>query len=840
MPDDGQIRIGLAVDYSSVGPATQATASSVESLRDRVNAASKSMAEAQAAFGKAAALGNQQATTALRSYEEELNSAKSALASFAGSENAATESTVRETSALRSNISARMAASAELRVLEGNMMGSTRAAAALISTIPGLNALSQALFPAFGLAALAGAAYQAGESLAKAFDLGGERARAVRKDISDVNNEMNRSITSLDVQIDKLQQEQAKLEKKPFNGMKLVLDEAAEAAQNLATKLDSVIERETKAVAGMAASFPQKLLLGQTGTGYEQTMLQEHTKWLDQATNTQQELNESTSFGNSLQVRLNDLKKQQAESDARAQVGAATGSTVVETDYGNQIRAVQELLRFQQQEHTAIQKTMELNTQQATTQHAKDTHTTGDPNVQKMRDIETAFAELNTKLPEEAVAFWAKYNGTFKSGSTEYLHVLEQINKYTNEFSKGLQQSTKLQDAVKRMDDTKFVSTDSADEGILKFAKAVQEGAEDAQRSGERWERYNAEVAKGQEIQMQATTALREQHIAAQEASGVITKLSADHQLAAVHADEYASKLKTLNAELQRLEALRASLKTDPLTGQTPGASQADAQIQNTKNQIAQTTGQGAVTAAKDQSSITNDIAKPYLTAFNEIETSFMRMQSQMLIGHKTAAQAMRQEEQSLAMFAIEQTEKWLLHKLQAFLIEKLQKATTGATTTSMQAAADAAQAATTAAVNVAQASSYAAVAAAAGAAAVAGIPLVGPELAVTAAAALYAQGMSYAGLAAFEGGGIIPNTGIAMVHRGEAVIPQPLTRMLTDTAENGGNSSGGGHQFHSVYAPQISVLDSKGIESFTRRAGDHMGAQMMRQARKANQVMKA
>jgi hypothetical protein len=118
---------------------------------------------------------------------------------------------------------------------------------------------------------------------------------------------------------------------------------------------------------------------------------------------------------------------------------------------------------------------------------------------------------------------------------------------------------------------------------------------------------------------------------------------------------------------------------------------------------------------------------------------------------------------------------------------------------------------------------------------ATAGIPYIGPILAPIAAAT------AFAAVAAFEQGGIVPGRsgqGVPILaHANEAVLPAPMTAMLM-TAANNGNGGGGGHTFNSTYAPQISVLDSKGIEGFTRRAGSQMSAQMRHQARHANQTM--
>jgi hypothetical protein len=139
--DGGILKIGTEVDLSRLQ-------SGMAEAQARVTAASAQMAEAQSAFGKAAAQGSEQAAAALKFYQTELASAQSALSGFTATEE-------QETVALRSNISARMAASAELRLLEGNLMGSTRAAGAFLSTTLGLGPVLQAAFPIFGALALA-------------------------------------------------------------------------------------------------------------------------------------------------------------------------------------------------------------------------------------------------------------------------------------------------------------------------------------------------------------------------------------------------------------------------------------------------------------------------------------------------------------------------------------------------------------------------------------------------------------------------------------------------------------------------------------------------------------
>ena len=108
MPPDGVITVGTQVN---VGPLRTAMAEAEAAVKQAL----ANMAAAQAEFGKAAAQGYAPAIAILKQYEAELRSAQSALSALASAEE-------KETAALRSNISERMAASAALRSMEGQVM----------------------------------------------------------------------------------------------------------------------------------------------------------------------------------------------------------------------------------------------------------------------------------------------------------------------------------------------------------------------------------------------------------------------------------------------------------------------------------------------------------------------------------------------------------------------------------------------------------------------------------------------------------------------------------------------------------------------------------------------
>jgi hypothetical protein len=84
------------------------------------------------------------------------------------------------------------------------------------------------------------------------------------------------------------------------------------------------------------------------------------------------------------------------------------------------------------------------------------------------------------------------------------------------------------------------------------------------------------------------------------------------------------------------------------------------------------------------------------------------------------------------------------------------------------------------------------------------------PEAALPLAMAQYAEGLSLAGLAAFDYGGIMPKTGVALVHQDEGVLTGPTTKMLVSVnkmmnsqggqAQRSGGSDAKVHQFSPTF----------------------------------------
>src|SRR6202043_1776828 len=99
----------------------------------------------------------------------------------------------------------------------------------------------------------------------------------------------------------------------------------------------------------------------------------------------------------------------------------------------------------------------------------------------------------------------------------------------------------------------------------------------------------------------------------------------------------------------------------------------------------------------------------------------------------------------------------------------------------------------------------------------------IGPALMLPAGAAAFAAVMAFD-----VGSDSVPNTGMALVHQGERIIPGAQNERITQALEGGGG--GGGNHFH--YSPTISGIDGASVSGMARAHGNvfmRQAARLMR-----------
>jgi hypothetical protein len=113
---------------------------------------------------------------------------------------------------------------------------------------------------------------------------------------------------------------------------------------------------------------------------------------------------------------------------------------------------------------------------------------------------------------------------------------------------------------------------------------------------------------------------------------------------------------------------------------------------------------------------------------------------------------------------------------------------------------------------------------------AVAAIPIIGPVLAPIAAAGAFAGVEAIGAVGAFEMGGIVPNTGLHLLHANEMVLPRQISQNVQNMTERGG---GGGNQLN--YTANYHNISDKQFLSLATKHGSTIAGIIRQHARRQN-----
>ena len=264
-------------------------------------------------------------------------------------------------------------------------------------------------------------------------------------------------------------------------------------------------------------------------------------------------------------------------------------------------------------------------------------------------------------------------------------------------------------------------------------------------------------------------------------------------QLAEELADRQVNARQELEA-LRKLEIERHAAETGTATEQVKAAGDDPEKIAHAKNELQTLNDQFNTTMSKIAAAIQAQMVAPFVAGVDKMTSTLFSGFNSWITGHQKfykAAQEVWHGWVNDALQAIEKVAEHFIAKQIAMTIahhvaQQQQVVALGAAQAQM-AVMRSAQIAS----NVALANSetgLAATASAAGVAASAGpaAPIAGPA----AAAAMVAAMAPFIAMASFDQGGIMPDTGFAMVHQNEMVLPPALSSFVQRAAASASSSS--------------------------------------------------
>jgi len=734
--DDGVIKIGMMIDTSSLGVA-----------KGQAEESSESIATSYRNIGTAAG--------------------------------GAAEKITAAGAASTQSVSEHRAAAAAMREFEGNFTRNTRAADQfLISTLK-IGPALQAAFPVVGAIALGGIFVSVGEKIYEAFDMGGERARKFNEDVMELTVSGAKWTTAMDVQIDRLNMETAKLEHKPENNLKKSLDEAAESAQRLGDHLTEDIKKELQLITEVSGTTAQRLL-GQTpNTDVEARIERAYQKQIQRIQAYGEGTNQPKHMLSSMEDEKAALKKRQTD--------IYTGANSTNRDAESAL--IDQMIEEVNVRENAIRKTMELTDAEKAHNAAVAAHT-GKENYEE--DLSAQELYHGKSLGFE-VMYWDNIVRT-----TGQHH--EQLLRAEEEFQKQIVEPGKIKKEQEK-ENAKGGAPDA-------FIRIPEEKITEAEAN----ERINRELDR----QLKTTKEIYEETVKTIQFKEKIGQLGPRQAATAERAAsdaEYKSTIAPLQAQQYAMAPMgKGVLDTKQLAEYNRLQEMIDDAARKHANQRSQI----------DQKEIESRV-EAWKKAENQINSAFIGGLNQWMTTHKSFANSMIEASKKMAVSMIDDLVRISLKHLETQMMMTTHNAAGNATRTAQNKSSDA----------VSQLSG-AKVAAVKAFNAMAGIPFVGPVLGAAAAAAAFALCM------AFEKGGVVPGRsgdGVPILaHAGEAVLPQPMTSMLMNVANTGGGT--GGHTFRSSSTINATVLDSKGLAGFARRAADMNIAQMRYGARRLNATM--
>jgi len=402
----------------------------------------------------------------------------------------------------------------------------------------------------------------------------------------------------------------------------------------------------------------------------------------------------------------------------------------------------------------------------------------------------------------------------------KYLELLHEIN--TNENS--TQEENSLKEQISQVKQVQHATKEAAEEA-KRLARAHEEAVRAIDEANRKILEQQREVDKlrqqeQEKVEESGTSLLnaqaslaaaqtkaiydrREQAVKQALEIGIISEREYATRIKAIYEQEEANRLQVLNDEKKfyQAEADAAGAK-----GDTVAKNNALAKVAQLDQQILQLNQQFGQRIAEQNAVIWRQMSQPMNVFFAGFDSSIQRATQQWMSGTRTFSNAFASSMGEMVIKDVEGIEKILAKDAEMWIRRAVLHQQANAVNAALDVSAATTKNATEAATSGKSVMRSASSAAAKSYDAMAGIPIVGPELGAAAAAATFAAVMAFEGLASAAGGfdvPALPSGGmLANIHSREMVLPEKHADVIRSMADQGGGARPVNATFH--FSPVI------------------------------------
>jgi hypothetical protein len=372
----------------------------------------------------------------------------------------------------------------------------------------------------------------------------------------------------------------------------------------------------------------------------------------------------------------------------------------------------------------------------------------------------------------------------FAQDETALTKKLEQLNR---DRGRNAAQITTVQGEIKSLTIQHYTELEKLDAGYYK--QVDHNGQEAVNKAAAKIHALLQQIKESQQIILESAKA----H---DQAMGQIAdqRLNFELQMGKISQTDYEKQLQWEMAETYANERAKLEAKRQAAEGNLVEQAKVDAELQKLDDKYL------AESEKAEQQSLLRR-RQQFDQYFKQVSSGFNTALNGWIQGTETAGQAFSKMFQDILMQLVGFVEQWIEKKIEMWLMDKLLSQTSQSASAEAQIVSNAA---------VAYSGAYAATAA---------IPIFGPELAPAAAMMAYMDVMAITP-AGFALGGIVPATGLALVHEGEKILPASMS----------GKGDGlGGSGVTVVVNHSVSAVDAASFQGHIRRHSNMIANEVTR-----------